>query len=302
MCFLSAGVTQSGDGFANSRRTLMERAAAARRRHWVDRRCRRRDCWLYLVQQWLRQQQRDGATGSSLASSYDSEPGKTSADGPRKVIENPTIADLAVPGPLGDRFIGRADAPVTVVEYASLTCPYCRKFHAEEFAAIKKKYIDSGKVRWVLREFPIGHSSGNAWVVNRCAAADKYFDLFAAYLAEQPSWVSLEVRLDQIHAVAAKFGMTRETFNKCLEDKSLIDGLKWVKARGRELGVTGTPTFFVGDKKLRSVMTLKEFEAAGRAATGQPASRFRTVRPRLQRLNRRRLQETTSGAVRRPTR
>lgn len=202
-----------------------------------------------------------GATGSSLASSYDSEPGKTSADGPRKVIENPTIADLAVPGPLGDRFIGRADAPVTVVEYASLTCPYCRKFHAEEFAAIKKKYIDSGKVRWVLREFPIGHSSGNAWVVNRCVAADKYFDLFAAYLAEQPSWVSLEVRLDQIHAVAARFGMTRETFNKCLEDKSLIDGLKWVKARGRELGVTGTPTFFVGDKKLRSVMTLKEFEA-----------------------------------------
>jgi len=116
-------------------------------------------------------------------------------------------------------------------------------------------------VRWILREFPIGHSSGNAWIINRSAPAEKHFALYEAYIAEQQNWVSLEVRLDAIFAVAQKFGMSRETFNKCLEDKSLIDSLKWVKARGRELGVTGTPTFFVGDQKLRSVMTLKDFEA-----------------------------------------
>jgi len=81
----------------------------------------------------------DGATASALPPSYQSEPGRRDPNGPRTVIEKPTLADIAVPGPIGDRSIGAADAPVTVVEYASLTCPYCRKFHAEEFPAIKKK-------------------------------------------------------------------------------------------------------------------------------------------------------------------
>ncbi|MEZ5774172.1 MAG: DsbA family protein [Hyphomicrobiaceae bacterium] len=179
--------------------------------------------------------------------------------GGRKVIEHPTMTDLAMAGPLGDYVIGSPDAPVTVVEYASLTCPYCRAFHAETFPKVKKAYIDKGLVRWVLREFPIGHSSGTAWIVTRCAPKESYFKLYELYLKEQASWVSQEVRLDAIYQVAAKVGMSRADFDKCLTNHEIEQGLKWVKERARELGVSGTPTFFFNDRKVRSMLTFEEF-------------------------------------------
>ena len=189
------------------------------------------------------------------------EPGKADPNGPRKIIEHPTLADLAVAGPLGDRFLGRPDAPVTVVEFASLTCPHCRAFHANTFPEIKTLYVDTGKVKWILREFPIGHTSGTAWTVNRCAPEAKYFSLYETFLREQASWVSLEIRPDAIYEIAKTSGMTRAEFDRCLSDPQLNAGLKWVKGRGRELGVAGTPTFFVGEQKLRGEMTLDEFKA-----------------------------------------
>lgn len=198
--------------------------------------------------------------------------------GPRQVIEHPTAADLALAGPLGDRVLGRADAPLTVVEYASLTCPHCRAFHTQTFAEVKKAYIDTGKIRWVLREFPIGHTSGTAWIVTRCAPEKTYFKLYQAYLEQQASWVSQEVRLDPIYAVAAKSGMTRDEFDKCLSNQSIQDGLLWVKERGRTLGVSGTPTFFIGENKVRGELSFDEFrglvepQLAGKTASvGQAA-------------------------------
>lgn len=183
------------------------------------------------------------------------------ADGGRKVIESPTAADLLVAGPVPEQMLGKADAPVTVIEYASLTCPYCRAFHETTFPRVKKELIDTGKVRWILREFPIGRSSGTAWIVTRCAPERKYFSLYERFLKEQPSWVSQEVRPDAIFAVAHKEGMTRSEFDKCLSNQDIESGLRWVKERGRELGVSGTPTFFVGETKVRSMLTFEELKA-----------------------------------------
>lgn len=183
------------------------------------------------------------------------------SSGPRQVIEHPTAADLAAAGPLSDRVLGRADAPLTVIEYASLTCPHCRAFHTQTFAQVKKAYIDTGKIRWILREFPIGHTSGTAWIVTRCAPEKDYFELYQAYLEQQSSWVAQEVRLDPIYAVAAKFGMSRQEFDKCLSNQSIQSGLLWVKERGRTLGVSGTPTFFVGENKVRGELTFDQFRA-----------------------------------------
>jgi protein-disulfide isomerase len=172
-----------------------------------------------------------------------------------------TQADLLAPGPLEERSLGKADAPLTVVEYASLTCPYCRAFHADAFDAIKKAYIDTGKVRWILREFPIGHSSGNAWFVTRCTPAKDHFKLYNLYLQQQAQWVSQEVRLDAIYAVAEQVGMSRADFDQCLANKQLETQLTWVKQRGRQLGVSGTPTFFIGTEKVRKPITFAEFQA-----------------------------------------
>jgi protein-disulfide isomerase len=183
------------------------------------------------------------------------------SNGGRSIIAEPTAADLAAAGPLGDRFLGSADAPLTVYEYASMTCPHCRAFHASSFPAIKKAYIDTGKVKWVIREFPIGRSSGNAWIAVRCAPEGKWLGVYERLLAEQASWVSQEVRLDAISAVAGKAGLGRAEFDTCLANQTLIEGLNWVKERGRELGVIGTPTFFIGTKHVRQVLAPDEFRA-----------------------------------------
>ena len=183
------------------------------------------------------------------------------AAGGREVIAEPAVADIMMPGPLPEMALGRADAAVTIVQYASLTCPHCRNFHADTFPQMKREYIDTGKVRYILREFPIGMTSGNATIALRCAAPDKYFALYGKFLEQQSSWVSQDVRLDPIFAVAKQVGLTRPQFDACLKNESLIANLKWVKERGRKLGVIGTPNFFVGTKRVKTELTMPEIRA-----------------------------------------
>jgi len=173
----------------------------------------------------------------------------------------PPQAELMAPGPLGERVLGKATAPVTVIEYVSLTCPHCANFQKTLFARFKKEFIDSGKVRYIVREFPIGHTSGAAAIVNRCAPEDKYFFLLSQFLTRQPEWVSQEVRPDAIYSVAKSSGMSRETFDKCLSNQTIIDGLTEVKQRGRQFGVIGTPTFFINGRKAQGEVTFEEIKA-----------------------------------------
>lgn len=201
-----------------------------------------------------------GAAGSSADQSrFDpfSEAGRAQ-DPRREVIQNPTASDVLKPGPLPEMALGRADAPVTIVEYASLTCPFCRKFHLTTFPQLKRDYIDTGKVRFILREFPIGFQSGAATVALRCAPQERYFDLFGKFITQQATWVSQEVRRDPIYKVAAQVGMTRAEFDACYENQGMIDGLKQIKDRGRALGVIGTPNFFVNGRLVKSVIGMSE--------------------------------------------
>ena len=187
------------------------------------------------------------------------------AGGPAPPIDKATYVppqqELMAPGPLGDRVLGKATAPVTVIEYVSLTCPHCANFHKTLFPRMKKEFIDTGKVRYIVREFPIGHMSGAAAIVNRCAPEDKYFFLLNQFLTRQPEWVSQEVRPDALYSVAKSSGMTRETFDKCLSNQTIIDGLTEVKQRGRQFGVIGTPTFFINGRKAQGEVTFDEIKA-----------------------------------------
>lgn len=180
----------------------------------------------------------------------------------------PPASELMQPGPLGERALGNPNAPVTVIEYVSLTCPHCASFHRDVFPRVKREYIDTGKIRFIVREFPIGRAAGNAAIANRCAREDKYFALLSALLARQSEWVSQEVRLDAIYGVAKSVGMSRETFDKCLANQSMIDGLNEVKQRGRKFGVIGTPTFFANGRKAQGATTYEEFKAL----VGPPSS------------------------------
>lgn len=172
----------------------------------------------------------------------------TIASGRREVIKNPTIADVMKPGPLPEMALGRPDAPVTIVKYASLTCPFCRKFQIETFPVLKREYIDTGKVRYILREFPIGFQSGAATIAWRCAPANRYFDLYDKFMRQQKQWVSQAVRREPIFKIARQVGLTRSQFDACFADKSLAEKLNAIKERGRTLGIIGTPNFFVNGK------------------------------------------------------
>ena len=171
------------------------------------------------------------------------------------------LAELMKPGPRGEKALGSPTAPVTIIEYASLTCPYCRQFHAKTYPRLKKELIDTGKVRYILREYPIGRTAGTAAIVARCATDKDFFTLYDKFLKQQARWTSQDVRPDAIYQIAAQTGMSRKTFDACLVNKEIEDGLKTVKLRGREFGVSGTPTFFINGKKFRGPLTFDQIKA-----------------------------------------
>jgi len=173
----------------------------------------------------------------------------------------PVPEELMRAGPLGERSYGRADAPVTVIEYASLTCPYCRRFHLATYPKFERAYIDTGKVRYIIREFPIGRSAASAAIVTGCAPAKSYLRYYDALLVSQKQWTGQKVRPDAIYKAVAKLGMTRGAFDKCMTNQAIIDGLMWVKERGRKFGVAGTPTFFINGKKVRGALTFDQMKA-----------------------------------------
>ena len=171
------------------------------------------------------------------------------------------LAELMKPGPLGEKALGSPTAPVTIIEYASLTCPYCRKFHTTTYPRVKKELIDTGKVCYIIREYPIGRTAGTAAIVARCAPEKDFFTLYDKFLTQQSQWTSQNVRPDKIYKIAAQTGMTRKAFDACLVNKEIEDGLKAVKLRGREFGVSGTPTFFINGKKFRGPLTFDQIKA-----------------------------------------
>lgn len=173
----------------------------------------------------------------------------------REVIKTPTLAEVLQPGPLPEMALGRPDAPVTVIKYASPSCPYCRLFQKKTFPKFKRDYIDTGKVRFILREFPIGFQSGAATIAIRCAPPEKRFSLYEKFLEQHARWVSQDVRRDPIFEIAKQVGMSRQTFDACYENQELIAKLKQVKERGRTLGIIGTPNFFINERREKRVLT-----------------------------------------------
>jgi len=226
--------------------------------------------------------QQPGATADVAGYNPFSETPATASVRRREVIEKPSIAEIMQPGPLPEMWLGRKDAPVTIVQYASMTCPYCRQFQLETLPVLKREYIDTGKVRYVLRaEFPIGKQSGLATIALRCAPPDKYFVLYDKLMRQQAAWVSQEVRPDPIFKVAHEVGMTRAQFDSCRENRGMIDALNGIKERGRTLGIVGTPNFFVEGKLVKSVIGIKEIREmvdpllAGRVVASDAAAKAR---------------------------
>jgi protein-disulfide isomerase len=170
------------------------------------------------------------------------------------------VADLMQPNPMGEMAMGDAKAPITVIEYASMTCPHCAHFSEATFPELKKRYIDTGKVRYMLREFPLDQLAAAGFILARCAGPDKYFPLVETLFAQQRDWV-VQRPLGPLTAIAKQAGLTQEAFEACLGNQDLIDKMEKVRNQASEkFGVNSTPTFFINGKRLPGALSIEEME------------------------------------------
>jgi protein-disulfide isomerase len=178
------------------------------------------------------------------------------------LAEDVPVADLMKPDAQPDLALGDDKAPVTIVEYASMTCPHCAHFEEVTFRDIKKRYIDTGKVRFILRDFPLDNLAGAAFVLAHCAAKDdknKYYSMVETLFRQQTTW-AVEKPVPPLMAIAKQAGLSEQDFNACLTNQKAWDAMESVRQRAmKEFKVESTPTFFVNGTKVTGALAIEDF-------------------------------------------
>lgn len=171
------------------------------------------------------------------------------------------MAKLLEEGALPEKVLGDADAPVTIVEYASMTCGHCANFHNDTLPAIKEKYIDTGKARLIFREFPFDPRAEAGFMLARCAD-DKYFAMVDVLFKQQRSWATVDNAREALLQIARLAGFSQESFEACLTNQQLLDDVRAVRTRGaNDFGIDATPTFFINGNKYSGALKVAEMSA-----------------------------------------
>jgi len=201
-------------------------------------------------------------------------------------LAGPGLADTAqTTVEPGDMVMGSPTAAVTVIEYASASCPHCARFNNEQFPALKAKYIDTGRVFYIFREFltPPAEFAAASFLIARCAGKDKYFSVVDAVFHAQAEIYQTQELHDHLLKIAAAAGLDEKAVNACLADQAAIKALNArVDQYVSRDGVNSTPTFLIGDQRLTGEQTLASLDVAIAAAgaKGQPAAHARRRRPK----------------------
>ncbi|HEX8048088.1 DsbA family protein [Rhizobium sp.] len=193
-----------------------------------------------------------GGAQETTAAGSSPEDAIPSADG------NVDMNEVLKPGSLPEIALGKEDAPVKIVEYMSLTCPHCAHFAVTTFDAIKQKYVDTGKVRFIIREFPFDPRAAAAFMLARCAPQEQYMPMVEMLFKQQIAWASPDVdgraALLQMSKLA---GFTEDSFTKCLTNQKLLDDVNSVRERAaKDFGVNATPTFLINGKRYAGDMSV----------------------------------------------
>ena len=174
-----------------------------------------------------------------------------------------SASDVAKPVSLPDMALGPADAKVTITEFASMTCPHCAAFNAEVFPKIKSEYIDSGKIRYIFREFPLDVKATAGSMVARCIAngdAGKYFAVVDLLFRQQGDWV-MKNTTETLIRIGKQAGFSQEKVENCLKDQDLLNKLAADQKYATEvLKVDSTPTFFINGEKIKGETSFEEFK------------------------------------------
>src|SRR5438067_8058044 len=160
-----------------------------------------------------------------------------------------------------DRILGKAEAPITIIEYASLTCPRCAHFDVTVLPKLKEKWIDTSKAKLVLRDFPLDEPALRAAMVARCAPPDKFYPLVDTFFAQQENWVTSRDYRAALEKLAKLAGIGDKQFKTCIEDKKLEDQVAQSRlTAAQQLGVNSTPSFFINGQKFEGAPTFEAFD------------------------------------------
>ena len=174
-----------------------------------------------------------------------------------------SAADVAKPVSLPDMAIGPADAKVTVTEFASMTCPHCAAFNAEVFPKIKSAYIDTGKIRYIFREFPLDIKAAAGSMLARCIAKDdagKYFAVIDMLFKQQNDWV-IKNTTETLTRIGKQAGLSQDQVDTCLKDQALLDKIAADQKYAADiLKVNSTPTFFINGEMIKGETSFEEFD------------------------------------------
>lgn len=161
---------------------------------------------------------------------------------------------------LEEKFYGEAEAPVTVYEYFSLGCPHCKQFHENTLPQIKKDYVETGKVKFVLRDFPLGTPALAAAMIARCSG-DRYKGMVDMFFNAQEQWARSQQPLEELKRVARFAGMSGDDVDACLREKPILNGINEMAKNGQnEFGVNSTPSFVVDGKVHAGAMPYEDFK------------------------------------------
>ena len=171
------------------------------------------------------------------------------------------LDELNKAGELPENVLGNADAPITIIEYSSMTCPHCAAFHKDVLPALKSKYIDTGKVKYIIREFPLDNVAATAAMLARCVEPAKYFDFVNTLYARQQDWAYKDQPLPELQKFAKQVGFTEDRFNACVRDDKVLKYIEATRDKGNKtFGVRATPSFFVNGKRIKGSATIEKFD------------------------------------------
>ncbi len=174
-----------------------------------------------------------------------------------------SASDVAKPVSLPDMALGPANAAVTITEFASMTCPHCAAFNEAVFPKIKSQYLDSGKVRYVFREFPLDIKAAAGSMLARCIAKDdagKYFAVIDMLFKQQNDWVGKNTT-ETLTRIGKQAGLSQQAVESCLKDQALLDKIAADQKFASEvLKVDSTPTFFINGEKIKGETSFEEFD------------------------------------------
>ena len=203
-------------------------------------------CWLFVF--------------SVLAFVVVASPGAARADGV------PPITD-------DDVVLGKADAPVTIIEYASLSCPHCAEFEGETWPQVKKNWIETGKAKYVFRDFPLNGPAFRGSLLARCAVRAEFYPFIEELYANQNTWVFDDeaATLNALQRIGVVGGVSADRFAACQADKALQSKIAASESAGQAAGVDSTPTFFINGTKVAGALAYSDFNKALQTAAAAVA-------------------------------